>query len=324
MRSSRVVVRRRRVIDASADKVWSLLSSPEAWSLNPASFALDLFPPGAGRLRLAITLRRGLPACLLYEVGDDVAGQVMSLSMLPSGQEKLRLSAEPSGHGTRATVTVTSLPGRYAVTAEIEAYWQVRLEHWLANLDAVLQSSRPWPGAALDPGLNAACHRREPLISPAEVSASTLIDAPVGEVWDVIHAPGSHVLADPRHFVCAGHIPGTPVGQPGEMQYFVTRDDQGSLRSTAIVVTELNDQHSAMTAVIAPWRIDTLHEVMSTPRGTQVTLTCRWPARRRGQAAERRQVGDSLQANLSRYKMLIENAAPGPFPASPGGPMRPA
>jgi hypothetical protein len=315
------VVERRRVIEAPADRVWSLLSSPEAWSLMPASFAFDVVPSGASQLRVVIVLRQDGPACVLYEVSGDLAGQVMSLTSLPSGQVRLRLSAEPVNRGTRAILTASTQPARRSVDGDIRAFWQVRLDILLANLEAVFQGSRPWPEAAMDPGLNAACRPREPLVSPAEVSASTLIDAPAGVVWDAIHSAGSQALADPERFVCAGQVPGTPVGQPGEMQYFVTRDDQGRLSSSAVVVTELNAPHSALTAVVAPSRIDILHQVKSTQGGTELTLTCRSPARKKGQAVVRQRIADDLQASLDRYKMVIETAGRGPFPSGNGAPV---
>jgi hypothetical protein len=105
---------------------------------------------------------------------------------------------------------------------------------WLA-----LCGLSPWPDAGMGPGLRAACSPRAPLASSAEASASALIRAPIGQVWQAVSAPESTLLIDPGHGVCAGRVPGTPAGQVGEMQYFVRRDDDGRLGATAGVVTEL-------------------------------------------------------------------------------------
>jgi hypothetical protein len=308
--NSRVLVERSRVIDAPPERVWSLLSSPLAWSLRIASFAFDICPPSVGRLRLSIGLRGTHPACGLYLVTDEIPGQVISCRSLPSGQEGLTLSAEPHDHGTRVTIAATSLAERRSKPA-VTAYWHVRLDDWLGNVDAVFRNSRPWPDGDMDPGLNAVCRPTVPLVAPAEVSASALIDAPAALVWGAVHNPGSQVLFDPEHFVDAGHVPGTPISEVGEMQYSIARDADGRLSPTVIVVSELAGQQSARTVLVAPGRHETLHEVTPTPDGTELRLTHRWPARRKGLEAEKRRQAERLAASLDGYKALIEKAAGG-------------
>src|SRR5215471_15742876 len=79
MRHSPVVVARSQVIDAPPERAWSLLSSPEAWSLRPAMFAFDVTAPPGSRLRITLGLDRAGPACALYEVSEEVAGQAICL-----------------------------------------------------------------------------------------------------------------------------------------------------------------------------------------------------------------------------------------------------
>jgi uncharacterized protein YndB with AHSA1/START domain len=312
MRHSPAEVARSQVIDAPPDRVWSLLSSPEAWSLLPAMFAFDVTAPPGSRLRIILGLDKAGPTCVPYEIAEEAPGQAISLhtsATLPPGRQRLLLSAAPQGHGTRATITASTVGARGDSKGDIKAYWQVRLEMWLANLSAVIEGRSPWPDAGMGPGLRAALSPRAPLSSPAEAFASALIRAPIGQVWQAVYAPESTLLMDPGHGVCAGRVPGTPAGQVGEMQYFVRRDDDGRLGARALVVTELTDQHSALTATVAPRHTEMLHLFTPAPQGTQLQLTARW--RWAGvvkKQAYERYMADWVQVAVDGYKKLIENA----------------
>jgi Polyketide cyclase / dehydrase and lipid transport len=316
VRHSPVVVARSQVIDASPDRVWPLLSSPEAWSLRPAKFAFDVTAPPGRRFRVVLGLGRTGPICTLYGIPEEVPGQAIFLerwTARPPGRERLSLSAEPQVHGTRVTITASSPGARGSPKGDIKAYWQVQLETWLRHLSAVIEGRSPWPDAGMGPGLRAACSPRAPLASPTEVSASALISAPIGQVWQAVWAPESELPKDPGHMVCTGRVPGTPERQVGEMQYFVRRHDNGLLTASACVVTELTDQHRAVTATIATRHTEILHQVTPAPQGTQLQLTVRWsasnsPADRVKNQARKRQMADWVQAGVDGYKKLIENA----------------
>ncbi|HEV2240420.1 MAG TPA: hypothetical protein VGR98_05200, partial [Streptosporangiaceae bacterium] len=73
----------------------------------------------------------------------------------------------PQGHGTRATITASTLVARGSSKGDLKAYWQVQLEIWLGNLSAVIEGRSPWPDAGMGPGLRAACSPRAPLASPS-------------------------------------------------------------------------------------------------------------------------------------------------------------
>lgn len=311
MGNSTVVVTRSQVIQAPPERVWSLLSSPEAWSLRPAKFAFDVTVPEGNPLRLMLGLGGAGPICVLYETSEEVPGRTMSLQTsgtVPPGREHLSLSATPQGSGTQATITATRLPEPGTSKSDIKAYWEVQLKIWLANLSAVIEGQSPWPDTGMSSGLRAACTPQAPLAPAAEASASALIRAPIDQVWRAVYAPESGLLIDPDHVLCAGRVPGPPVGQVGEMQYFVRRFDDGRLTATVCVVTELADQRSALTASIAPRHTEMLHLVTPTAEGTQLQLTTRWPASKVKKQVLKRQMADWIQASVDDYKRLIESA----------------
>ncbi len=96
-------------------------SSPEAWSLRPARFAFDINAPQGNRLRIMLGLSRAGPICVLYEISEEAPGQAIPLhtpATLPPGRERLSLSATPQGHGTRATITGSSLVARLRSKAD--------------------------------------------------------------------------------------------------------------------------------------------------------------------------------------------------------------
>jgi hypothetical protein len=93
------------------------------------------------------------------------------------------------------------------------------------------------------------------------------------------------------------------------MQYVVRREDDGRVGARALVVTELTDQYSALTADITPPHVEVLHLVTPAQQGTQLQLTFRWPARMGKHQALKQHMADSIQAQVDGYKKLIENAA---------------
>ena len=90
MRHSPAEVTRSQVIDAPPERVWSLLSSPAAWSLLPAMFAFDVTAPPGSRLRIMLGLGKAGPVCVPYEIAEEAPGQAISMhtsgTLPPAGQ----------------------------------------------------------------------------------------------------------------------------------------------------------------------------------------------------------------------------------------------
>jgi hypothetical protein len=71
-----------------------------------------------------------------------------------------------------------------------------------------------------------------------QVEKSVEIDASPELVWDFVWRPETAVLTDPD-VVQGFTVPGTPQGQVGERQCFVSDDGDNGLRTTVIEVIEL-------------------------------------------------------------------------------------
>jgi uncharacterized protein YndB with AHSA1/START domain len=142
-------VERSQVIDASPQRVWALLSSPEAWALRPAAFAFDIRPSTGERLRITLGLARAGPYCVLYEITGEVPGQTISLQAKGPrslGREQLTLSAVAQDGGTKTTITARNQLVHRASKASVKAFWEVQLQIWLENLSAVSQGPEPIAG----------------------------------------------------------------------------------------------------------------------------------------------------------------------------------
>ena len=146
MRHSPVVVARSQLIDAPPERVGSLLSGAEAWSLRPTGFAFDVTAPAGSRLRVALGLSRAGPICGLYAISEEVPGHAVSLHALgtpTSGSQRLTLSVASQGRGTQATIMVSSPITRANSRADLTAYWQEQLETWLGNLRGLYRGPAP-------------------------------------------------------------------------------------------------------------------------------------------------------------------------------------
>lgn len=312
MWESAITVERSQSINASPAQVWSLLSSPAAWSVRPDRFAFDVTAPSDARLRVVLGRVRKRSWCVLYEIRDQVPGEVISVhapGTVPPGRQVFTLSAAPDGRGTRATIVARRVVWRGS-KGETTDYLRAQLKTWLRELRAVAEGSTPWPAAGMPPGLQEACSPKTPPKAARETSASALISAPLSQVWEAIYAPEPACLIHPEHVICAGRVPGTPTRQAGEMQYFIMRHGD-RLWAEVTMLTEFTDQHSVLNVSLVPRHTATLYLVMPAAEGTRLDLTYRWPGKtgkRRDREALERRLADWMQSWATGYKRLVEDA----------------
>lgn len=297
-------------VAAPAARVWPLLSGPEAWLLRPDRFAFDVEVPPAVRCRAVIGVTGAAPAVTLYEVTDDVPGQVVSLRR-PGWPEReapaLRLSAVPDGDGTLVSIAV-GFPAWRGGPGLAEYHWRRLLPAWASRVREVAEGREPRPCPGLPDSVRAACAGAGPLKRPRSVTVSAVIAAPASQVWEVISAPEPALVTGPPA-LSAGVVPGTPARQAGEMHYFISGLRGGKLGTSIAIVTELDQERSALVASITSPRSETFHLLTPQGQATRLELTGRWQAdateaRTRAYA---RHVADHLHAYAIRCKNRIEN-----------------
>ncbi len=323
MRLSQLTVERAEVIEAAPDRVWALLSSPEAWSLRRARFAFEVTALPSTRLRMMIGMSSRDSFSTLYQVREEVPGQIMTLHTPDAAppRQVITLAAQRRRRATIVTVTVADTVAAGA-KPDARAYWRRELEIWLGRLREVLEGRRPWPGPAMHPALLRACTSRELLRNPAQASASALISADASQVWDIVCAPASLRHADPQRVLCGGQVPATPGRQPGEMQYYVHAHPAGDgrLSASVYVLTAVEDQRSALSVQLSAPHFEVLRTLTPDAGGTRLELTYRWPAStpRRSREALGRLMAEEVRATAAGYRDLIEGGE-----RQPGGPRDP-
>lgn len=310
------LVEREQLVDAAPEKVWALAGDFAALSAMPAWFAFSLSPSVAGTNRLCCLLAASeVMSCAVLDVREEIPGQMIrwqTRSTQPSGKQFFTLSVRPRPRGSAVGITVSQDIPR-ASKIQYEAYWRRQVTIWSDRLRAVAEGRAPWPQAAMPADMQRACSARPLLKRPGHVSAAVQINAPAAAVWEVVWAPESARRIDPGNVADAGHVPGTPEREVGEMQYTVRRHPGDRLTAAVHVVRELTQQRSALTQHIGPPHDETLHLVTPVRGGTQLELTCRWPARAFRAAGRNAMatVEKNLQAMAERYKAIIEES-PGP------------
>lgn len=310
MGGSFVRLERSVLAGAPAARVWPVLSGPGAWSLRPDRFAFDVEVPPAARCRVVIGVTGAAPTVTLYEVVEEVPGEVVSLRRQgwPVRESPvLTLSAVPDGDGTLVSIAV-GFPAAPGGPGPAEDYWRRLLPAWLGRVREVAEGRRPAPDPGLPENVRAACVPARPLRKPRSVTVSAVIAAPASQVWEVISAPEPALVTGPPA-VCAGVVPGTPARQAGEMHYFISSRRDGKLGPSIAVVTELDWERSALVASITDPRSETFHLLTPQAQATRLDLTGRWQA---DAAAARtnayaRHVADHLKAYATRCKNRIEN-----------------
>jgi len=301
-----VVVERAQVVDASLERVWSLLSGPAMWSLMPGlsfAFAVPDPPAGEGRLFLSLGATSRDVSGTVLEVCDEVAGQMIQVRTRGVQPAKaatytLAVAPDPGGVLTRAQVRFpVARPG----VVQAEAGWRSRLTGWLAALQAVAEGRAPWPALALpDPARQALTGRAE-VKDAINVSAEVLIGASPNAVWQAIRSLTG--LRAAVEAVCCGQVPGSPDGR-GAMRYAIFGSG-ARLHATVSVVRELLPERSVTLRRVGPPGEESSYRLASATGGTRLELAVRWPVKawREGMPQT---LTDVLQARARRWQELIE------------------
>jgi hypothetical protein len=310
-----VLVERSQVLGVPVEQVWPLLSGPEALALRPNSFAFDVAAPPAARLRVVLSVPRIAPIFVVYQVREEVRGQVVSLSLpgrYPDGGEVLTLSVVPERAGSRVTIQVRTVVARRQGQAVVTDYWQQALPVWLAGLCDVAEGRAALPDGGMPAGLQAACVPAALAGRPASVSASVAIAAAAEDVWDAVCSPESTILMSRGAAMLAGVVPGTPARQAREMQYLISRLDNGELRLTVTMVTELSAGRFALVSNVGKAPLEMLHRIEPDGQQTRLELTFRWPAPASvmDRQVVARSMTDVVRHRVAAFKDLIENPGP--------------
>lgn len=302
-----VAVERAQVIEASLERVWSLLSGPAMWSLRPGlsfAFAIPDLPAGEGRLFLSLGATSADVSGAVFEICDEVAGQLIQVrarGMPPAKAASYTLAVAPDGRGVQIRAQVRFLAARSGLVAA-EALWRRRLAGWLAALAAVAEGRAPWPPSALpDPA-------RQILLGGAEIkdpiaySAEVLIAASPDAVWQAIGSlTGMRAALDA---VCCGQVPGSPDGL-GAMRYAIIRGSEGQLHAAVSAVREVRPERSVTVRRVGPPGEESSYHLTPASGGTRLELATRWPAKAWHEGLAQNLTG-VLQARAGRWRELIE------------------
>ncbi len=311
MLEATVRVEREQPVDAAPEKVWELVGSLAALSAMPDRFAFDVPGPMAGTDRLCCLLvgTRNMH-CAVLDVRDEVPGQTIcwqTRNTQPTGRQQVRLSVLPRSAGSAIHVAVSDVVQR-TTKGQYERFWRSHLEAWTGRLQGIAEDRMPWPSATMPAEMRDAAAVRPPLERPVRVSAEVLIKAAVPDVWEAVWAAESVRVIDPEHVACAGHVPGTPEQEVGEMQYMVRRHPGDRFTAAVHVVRELTKERQAVTQHLGPPHDEVVHTITPAQGGTQLELVCRWSADTyRNDRKRKDSVAKNLRAMAEGYRAMVES-----------------
>jgi hypothetical protein len=299
-------IERSEVVDGEPGRLWSLLSSPAAWSLWPEP-AFVFAVPDAPELRFFIGPTRAGTGKTLFEISDQIPGAMIRLRTVPTGRQEFTLSVATGRRGTaKASVRVKEVVPRHREIG-FELKRRKDVKSWLSAVRAVIEGRARWPEADISTGLLAACTVRPRIDDAQTTSASVSVSADPASVWDAIASPDFARFLDPSSTIHSGYVPGTPREEPGEMQYFVDRRNGGQLTGSIVVVSEISRQHNVLTHPLGQVQFEQGYELApeSESGSTLLTVTFRWPLTKLT-AAARSQMPTAAQTAVSGYKSAIE------------------
>jgi hypothetical protein len=292
---------------------WSLLGSAQVWSLRPGFFAFDAAvvpdsPPIRGLLQ-ATTSGVGHGVLTLRSEQPGVAASWSD----PQGLN-LTFSVRPHRGGAVVGIALTAPRDRATARQQRKSIDRM-LGVWLARACLVLEGREQWPTGMPTP-VRQACAAHPPLEATDSVSASVLIAAPLDVVWEAVWSPtqpGEGLLA-------WGQVPGTPVQEPGEMQYFVHRAADGQLALTTLIVREVTYQRSAKTQAVWLPHQEMSYQLTAEMDGVRLEMTSRWDQAAIGGEPEvvRSRYAEIVRSATDGYKAAVEKSSPQPHRFAPG------
>ncbi len=293
-------------VRADPDRVWQLLVSPAIWSLKARAFMFAV--PGADRLCLWVgSTASGLPANGVYEVAADDSAMSVTFQEPAPSRHFYRLAVCPGRRGkVKVHIEVARYPSRLRAD-NVETATRAGLLRWLSRIQAVAENRSPAPRDVISAEVQRLCLHvpRQPK-GWISVTETAVIRADPRAVWAAVSAPHFDP-ASPSTPVACGYVPGTPVGQAGEMQYFVTRLEDGALTSEAVAVSAITDHLEAVAHRVRPPYDQTRYRVSAD--GGQAKLEITWTGPPGPVGASREPVAAGLRAALSHHKAALEDTA---------------
>jgi len=138
------------------------------------------------------------------------------------------------------------------------------------------------------------------------VTETAVIAAEPAAAWAVVQEP--YLDPDsPDVPVACGLVPGTTVGQPGEIQYFVRRSAAGTLMASAAVVSELLDGMGVVAHSLRPPYDRMRYRVF--PENGQAGVEITWTGPPGPGDASREWTAGYLRALVHHYKAALEGTA---------------
>jgi hypothetical protein len=262
--------------------------------------------PGQEQLRFYLGPAPGRIGSAVFEVCDEQPGSMISLKSEQPWSQLVTLSVLPGRRGAMKARIAVSQPVRVSQKFVVEHALQADLKSWLEVLRAVCEDRAPWPAGTMPVELHRGCMSPPDTSSHQPVSTSILIRASCDAVWQTVYSPNTHTLHS-GSAVCAGFIPDTPRGQRGEMQYFINRREDGSLKSYAVAVTDLSVGRSALTLRVGPPHDQTRYLLADEPEGTRLDITWLGPNARDSDDPEKSVIPELLTAAANELKTVIEN-----------------
>jgi hypothetical protein len=301
MAQTTIAVGASREVSVDQQTAWSLLGSAAVWSLRRDCFAFD------AAIDDSVTIR-----CLLQATKQGVRHRVLTRRAeqpdaaatwgVTGRSEEYTFSAGPHRRGA-----VVKLSAKLAVDGGTAYYlrtsWERALGVWLARACLVLEGQQPWP-AGMPAYVERGCAARPALEATETASASALIAAPLDVVWEAVWAPAT----SPGGSVASGHVPGTPLQQAGEMQYFVFRNDDDQLALSTVFAREVAYQRSAVTQRLLPPHQELCYLLATEVDATRLELTSRWAEAAMTEEPHlvRSKMTAFVSSAVDQYKSIVE------------------